>query len=78
MRCRCLLPLLTVLSAVGLGGCGGDSKIQGMSDYDLSERYSHCLDHEPTAPGQGQICENLRRECESRRKELGRFVCRTR
>lgn len=57
--------------------CGDDSKIQSMDDYDLAQRYGECLDRRPTAPGKVQACENLRKECDRRKKELGRYVCRS-
>lgn len=57
-------------------GCS-DSKIQSMEDYDLAKGYGECLDRKPTAPGKVQACENLRKECERRKKELGSYVCRS-
>lgn len=68
--------ILVVLS-VGLVACGNDSSIRQLTDYELAERYGHCLDRKPTAPGKAQACENMRRECERRREELGSFICRT-
>ncbi|MBR9909925.1 MAG: hypothetical protein GYB33_06170 [Gammaproteobacteria bacterium] len=62
--------------AVFLVGCERDSKFRKMPDYDLSQRYGECLDRKPTAPGQAQVCENLRKECERRKAELGSFICR--
>lgn len=60
-----------------LAGCGGDSRLKSLRDFELAERYATCLDRQPTAPGQVQACENIKRECERRREELGTFVCRT-
>ena len=65
------------LSALLLAGCGKSSKIRTLNDYDLAQRYGECLDKKPTAPGKVQACENLRRECERRRAELGTFICRS-
>lgn len=70
------LPLL-LLSALLLLACE-PSRIERMSDYELGERYGNCLDNKPTAPGVATACENLRRECERRKQELGSFVCRSR
>ncbi len=67
--------ILTVLS-VGLVACGSDSAIKGLEDFELAERYGQCLDRKPTAPGKAQACENLRRECERRKEELGSYICR--
>lgn len=70
--------LIIALTLLLLLGCGRDSKIRSLTDYDLAERYGECLDGKPTAPGRVQACENLRRECERRREELGTFICRSR
>ena len=51
------------------------SRIERMSDYELAERYGKCLENKPTAPGVATACENLRRECERRKHELGSYVC---
>ena len=67
----------TLSSLLAFSGCGSDSKIRSMDDYDLAQRYGECLDKKPTAPGKAQACENLRRECERRKEELKSFVCRT-
>lgn len=70
------LPILLAFSFC-LSACDNDSKIRTMDDYDLAQRYGHCLDKKPTAPGKAQACENLRKECERRKQELGSFVCRS-
>lgn len=69
-----LIVSVVALAAV-LSGCGG-SKMQGLSDDALAEKYGECLDKQPTAPGRVQACENMRRECERRRME-GKYVCRS-
>lgn len=61
-----------------LAGCERETALTRMGDYELAERYGFCLDREPTAPGKAQACENLRRECERRKEELGSYVCRHR
>jgi len=72
------LPSAIVLSAsVLLGACDNSSKLQQIPDFELSEKYAVCLDRKPTSPGKATACENLRRECEIRREQLGSFVCRT-
>jgi len=69
---------VVLLSAsVLLGGCDNNSKLQQLPDFELSEKYAVCLDKKPTSPGKATACENLRRECELRREQLGSFVCRT-
>lgn len=63
---------------VALVGCERKTGIRAIPDFELAERYGFCLDREPTAPGKAQACENLRRECERRKEELGSYVCRHR
>lgn len=67
---------ILVIFSVGLVACGNDSAMKKLNDFELAERYGLCLDRKPTAPGKAQACENLRRECERRKEELGSFVCR--
>lgn len=62
--------------SVGLVACDSDSAIKDLGDFELAERYGQCLDRKPTAPGKAQACENLRRECERRKEELGSYICR--
>ncbi|GAA5315237.1 MAG: hypothetical protein AseanaTS_04410 [Candidatus Pelagadaptatus aseana] len=70
---------LVVISVVlALMGCEPKSVLRQIPDHELAERRSYCLDHEPTAPGKAQACENIRRECERRKEELGSYVCRHR
>lgn len=54
------------------------SRIERMTDFELSERYSQCLEKKPSAPGYATACENMRRECERRKAELGSYVCPSR
>ena len=72
MRRWLTIPMLLMLVA-----CEGDTRLKSLRDFELAERYATCLDRAPTAPGQMQACENIRRECERRREELGTYVCRT-
>ena len=51
------------------------SRLERMSDFELSERYSQCLEKKPSAPGYATACENMRRECERRKVELGSYIC---
>ncbi|MDN3637956.1 hypothetical protein QWY82_03945 [Simiduia curdlanivorans] len=69
--------LILLATALLLVACE-PSRIERMSDFELSERYDYCLEKKPTAPGKATACENLRRECERRKRELGSYVCRSR
>ena len=71
---RLIVSVVALVAA--LSGCGG-SKMEGMSDDELAAKYGQCLDKQPTAPGHVQACENMRRECERRRTELAKYVCRS-
>lgn len=63
-----------ILSAVlfALIGCEGGMK--GMSDQELSSKNDACIKNNPSSPGKVTACENIRKECERRRKE-GNFAC---
>lgn len=70
-----------LVGAVGLilllAGCGDQSGLRSLRDFELSERHANCLDREPTAPGSVQACKNIARECERRKEDLGLYVCRS-
>lgn len=57
-----------------LSACEGNSQLRDMSDSELSSKRDRCLRNDPTAPGQVTACENIRKECE-RRRRLGNFTC---
>lgn len=65
-----------LVAAMTLTACGTDSKLSRLTDYDLAERHAYCLDKAPTAPGKATACNNIKRECESRKVELGTYICR--
>ena len=60
--------LITVMLVGAMAGCGG-SKIRAVPDAELAAKHDECLRRNPTAPGQVTACENIRKECERRRKE---------
>lgn len=66
--------LWLVLTLV-LWGCDRHTGTRGLSDYELSERHTECLERQPTAPGEAQACENIRKECDRRKRELGLYLC---
>jgi len=67
--------LLISLAVFALVGCEGNSKMKKMSDFELAKKNSTCLIGKPTAPGKATACENVRKECERRRKELKNYAC---
>lgn len=75
-------PVLSVIGVsvivLSIAGCENNSKLRQLPDYELAERYSDCLDNEPSAPGPAQACANMKKECERRKKELGTYICRSR
>lgn len=74
---KCLLSKYGLLAAsMTLTACGSDSKLTRLSDFDLAERHAYCLDNKPSAPGKAQACTNIERECESRKVDLGTYICR--
>lgn len=70
---RPILTLLIILS--GLFACSGDTPLNRLSDFDLAEKNKECFTRKPTAPGAMLACENIRRECDRRHKELGNYIC---
>jgi len=65
--------LICSLFCVGLASCEG--KMQKMSNQELSQKRSQCLINNPTSPGRVTACENIREECEARRKAGEFFGC---
>ena len=63
---------LLVTSALLLGCEGG--KMQRLSNDELVARNDECIKGNPTSPGKVTACENVRKECERRRKE-GNYAC---
>lgn len=68
-------PLIYMLVLVAsVLSCEGRSSLRNMGDSELAAKRDDCLRHNPTAPGRVTACENIRRECERRRKE-GNYAC---
>ncbi len=66
--------LLGILaSSLALAACEG-GKMQKMSNDELAARMDECVAGNPTSPGKVTACENVRKECERRRKE-GNYAC---
>lgn len=55
-----------------LTACEG--KMQRMSNQELSEKRAECIRGNPSSPGRVTACENIRKECEARRKQ-GNYAC---
>jgi uncharacterized protein YcfL len=54
--------------------CEGNSKMKKMSNSELVSKRDECLRTNPTSPGKVTACENIRKECERRRKERN-YAC---
>lgn len=54
-------------------GCDGGG-MKGFSNQELAGKRDECVQGNPTSPGRVTACENIRKECERRRKE-GNFAC---
>lgn len=54
--------------------CEGSSTLRKMSNSELVAKRDECMRVNPTAPGRVTACENVRRECERRRKD-GNYAC---
>lgn len=67
-----MIAIITLLSLIAISGC--ESKWQKMSNSDLAQKRSDCIIRNPTAPGSVTACENVRKECDRRRKD-GNYAC---
>ena len=48
--------------------------LSGLSNQELAAKSDECIQNNPTAPGKATACENIRKECEKRRKD-GIYAC---
>jgi hypothetical protein len=66
--------LIAIVTTLFVAACDGGSKLSGMSDSELASKRNDCIRNNPTSPGRVTGCENIREECERRRKE-GIYAC---
>ncbi len=64
--------LFTLTTLALLTACEG--KMQKMANQELAEKQAECVRSNPTSPGRVTACENIREECEARRKK-GNYTC---
>ncbi len=66
----------SIVFALVMGGVlqGCEGGLKGLSNQELAAKNDECVQGNPTAPGRVTACENIRKECERRRKE-GNFAC---
>ncbi|TVZ42076.1 hypothetical protein P886_1430 [Alteromonadaceae bacterium 2753L.S.0a.02] len=62
----------SVLLFTGLTACEGG--LRSLSNQELAAKRDACVVGNPTSPGKVTACENIRKECERRRKD-GNFAC---
>ena len=55
-----------------LAACDGGLK--GLTNQELALKNDECVQGNPTSPGKVTACENIKKECQRRRKE-GNFAC---
>lgn len=63
----------TLAIAAFVSACGA-GKLGGLENSELAAKRDECVRHNPTSPGRVTACENIRKECERRRKE-GNYAC---
>lgn len=63
---------LIILCAFSLAAC--DKGLRGLSNQELVAKNDACVMGNPTAPGKVTACENIKKECERRRKD-GNYAC---
>ena len=64
---------LMAVFALALVACGKGG-MKGMTNAELAAKNDECVQGNPTSPGKVTACENVRKECERRRKE-GNYAC---
>ena len=64
--------LITACTLFMLTACDGGMK--GLSNQELVAKNDECVQGNPTSPGKVTACENIKKECERRRKE-GNYAC---
>lgn len=52
-----------------------DSNFDHFSSAELQDRYTECTTSASLQPARAAACENIRRECERRKKEKNRTIC---
>lgn len=62
------LAILSLLSACGRGS------LANLENSELAGKRDECVRNDPTSPGRVTACENIRKECERRRKD-GNYAC---
>lgn len=58
---------------VGVAGCER-SGMRGLTNQELAAKRDQCVMGNPTSPGRVTACENIKKECERRRKD-GNYAC---
>jgi len=71
MKLTCSL-LLSAILLILMTAC--ESKMRGLSNQELAAKWDACVQGDPTSPGKVTACENIRKECERRRK-AGNYGC---
>jgi hypothetical protein len=64
--------ILSTVTLFLLNACGG--ALAGLDNTELATKRQDCMRQNPTSPGRVTACENIRKECERRRKS-GNYVC---
>ena len=66
------IPAILLGAIFFLAACGGG--MSGMSNQELAAKSDECVRRNPTSPGKVTACENIRKECERRRKDKN-YAC---
>ncbi len=73
MLARFTLFATLITSGIVISACGKGSLAE-LDNLEIAAKNDECLRKEPTSPGRVTACENIRKECESRRKK-GNYAC---
>ena len=72
MRLRLTLFAIIIIS-ITASACGKGS-LSDLGNIELVAKSDECLRKQPTSPGRVTACENIKKECEKRRKK-GNYAC---
>ena len=73
MPIRAAILAIVATSCITVSACSKGS-LSGLDNAELVAKNDECIRKQPTSPGRVTACENIRKECESRR-EKGNFAC---
>lgn len=69
-----ILTLMLIIALAVIACKPGQPRLRDLTNQELVGRRTECIRVNPTSPGMVTACENIRKECERRRKK-GNYAC---